>query len=228
MLFPARRQILRYKSAAAAAIVFSVTFIGNTEDTAATGLATVDYGTVSIGTANPNRVVVVGVFARIDSSSPPVAVSIGGISATQAPSAFVAGGGSMESDIWYASVPTGTTADIQVTWATSPYEHRNGIAVYRVITSTPTPTTGANAQDPSATSIGTTYTVPAGGAGINMASQQFGGALTFTNATLDFDQNASGGSEYAAAHNSIAGSVTVTLNAAGGQQITMSSAAWGP
>ena len=55
-------------------------------------------------------------------------VTIAGVSATQATSAYASDSGSTNTDIWYAAVPTGTTGNIVVTWTVS--EVRCVIFVY--------------------------------------------------------------------------------------------------
>lgn len=74
---------------------------------------------VPIGIADSTRrvlVMIMGGQAATFSTNAPTAVTIAGISATKLVSADSATNGFLACSIWMASVPTGTTADIVVTW----------------------------------------------------------------------------------------------------------------
>ena len=79
-----------------------------------TGLTTYTYTSQAIGTAASNRIVIVGVTNYSASSSRPSSVTIGGISATGIGTGI--SDGNCHASIWYAAVPTGTTATIAVNY----------------------------------------------------------------------------------------------------------------
>src|SRR5690242_4037919 len=98
----------------------SITNTDNRADNS--GLATITYnagGDPSIGAADSNRVVVVAIGAR-DNTTTVSSVTIAGVSATQVSGAAGASGGSILTDIWYASVPTGTTATVTIVYTGAP------------------------------------------------------------------------------------------------------------
>ena len=178
--------------------------------------ATITYnvgGDPSIGAADPLRIVAIATGGRMGSTLPPSAVTIAGITATMAPGAFVESGGAMQGSVWYAPVPTGTTATVVVTWPVVPGGTQ--IFVYRIITHGPNPTTAATAAGPAnAEAAPISYTVPTAGASLAAYFQRDSagsdGAVTWTNATADLNIVNPDGRDVSAAHTTATGAVTVT------------------
>lgn len=100
----------------------SLTFL--TSATSSSDLTAYTYSAVAIGTAHFNRHIVVAVVFAATDDYPASSVTIGGVSAT-----LVKGQGS-RIGLYIAKVPTGTTADIVVTYATAAV--RSAIGVWRL------------------------------------------------------------------------------------------------
>lgn len=195
--------------------------------TEASGGTTITYPTVAIGTAAANRVVAVIFACRSGTANMTAsAVTIGGIAATQV-SGAAGSSGSLQggSDIWYASVPTGTTGNIVVTWSSA--TTATGIQVYSILTTTPTPASG-NGIAGVTTSLNTNITVPASGVGISGMYAQSGAVVSWTNATADNHGVITGARGLDAAHTTSTGAVSVTGTIGASSGVGMSSAAWGP
>jgi hypothetical protein len=213
-----------YKNVSAGGgVTFNLAYQSTANDTV--GGTTVSYGSLAIGVADANRVVAIGVWVR--GAGNVASMTIGGVTATQVSSAAAANPSTTFSDIWYAAVPTGTTAAVSVTYSAAAIQ--SIVWAYRIITSTPTPT-GANAADPNLASISTTLSVPPGGGGMNVygSRNQTPSTPTWTNAVADNTQ-AFSGHGVGAATTTGTGSITVTAAAlvTGGEN-AMSTAAWGP
>lgn len=159
---------------------------------------TYTFSSQSIGTAAANRYVVVGITAYTLSSSTSISsVTIGGVSATQLAQAYSGGVNEDLSALYIAAVPTGTTADVVITFSTAPY--RCGIGVYRVIdllSSTPTNTyTASSTSNP----LSVSADISAGGVAIAVAGMVNSGAAgTYTWAGLTERYDATVG--FAATH----------------------------
>lgn len=99
-----------------------LTYLTSGVDTS--NLTTYTYSAVAIGTAHFNRHIAVAVLFDDTGDYPPVSVTIGGVSATLViqRSSLIA--------LYIAKVPTGTTADIVVTYATAAL--RSAIGVWRL------------------------------------------------------------------------------------------------
>lgn len=161
---------------------FDASYIGNADDNTARTVYT--FTAQAIGAVDPSpdptksRMVVVHIAnAAVGTIN---SVTIGGITATLAASCS---GTSMRTSIYYALVPTGTTADIVVTFAAG--ISRCHINVWRIVgqlsnthTDSDSP---AGAGDASRT---ITIDAPAGGVVLS-GSSSGSGAATITNSTLD-------------------------------------------
>ncbi len=95
-----------------------------TSSVSASDLTTYTYSAVAIGTAHFNRHIAVAVLFDNTNDYPPVSVTIGGVSAALVVSR------SSNIALYIAKVPTGTTADIVVTYATAAL--RSAIGVWRL------------------------------------------------------------------------------------------------
>lgn len=191
-----------------------------------------NFAALAIGAADPNRIVAAGVWFRGDLDTVTVTnVTIGGISATKIAGSEVtrADTGLAKSVIWYAAVPTGTIADVVVTWNVS--IPRAGVGIYRIVTTTAVPTnsgfalgTNAGAQDASVAA-----TVPASGAGfVLFGIREAGDTITWNNATADFDTNQPVSALCAVSGAHFSASATVGTNGAGPSGSCISYASWQP
>lgn len=214
----------------ATTIIFSLTATDIKSDT--TGGTTVTYnggGNPSVGTADSNRTVVVMIFARVNTTTIS-SVSICGVAAVQVSGAQAVNTNTTMTDIWQAPVSGGTTCTISVTYGAS--AARSAIAVYRLITGTPTATAATNNKSTSASTLSTTITIPAAGKGItslgvrgNTAST----AISWTGATLDEFVGPFTGSLFSSASITGTGSESpIGFPNLNPDELTMSTAAWGP
>jgi len=140
---------------------------------------------ISIGTASADRVVVVAISGNNGSTGVPSAVTIAGNSATLAGSTYV--GGESDSSIWYATVATGTTADIDITYSAG--KQSVSIGVYAITGCNPDPldTSGSTTADTPSTTI----TAHPGSTLIACASHAVasGTTTTWTGPTEDYDED---------------------------------------
>lgn len=180
----------------------SVTF---TDSSVNSGSATAyTFSSQAIGTASSDRVVAVGVMAG-NSAAGINTLTVGGVSAVKAIDAT----NSTETELWYASVPSGTTADIVVTFSSG--KGRCGIGVWAL-----TGVTGVGATNTS-TSSTATLTVPGRTKDIVLAV--YGGkdhaSVSFSGVTENYDEDISGAnSQYQAGGSkklTATGSNTITV-----------------
>jgi hypothetical protein len=198
-------------------------------------------GDPSIGAAAADRIVAVAVAQLATVAGQITGMTIGGITATLASgSAVTDAAPAVHAAIFFAAVPTGTTATVVVTFPAA--GGCCGISVYRITGATPTPAASNTSSGASSTTaLSTTLTVPVGGASINAYfnrnSMDSGSAITWTNASQDLYVEAGGAGsfsgDFGSASVTASGSVTVTATdtgAAGGtpSQCCMTSVAWGP
>ena len=150
------------------------------------------YTGVSIGTAAPNRTIVVVVGTELAAANPS-ACTIDGNAMTAG-----TGGdqGAVQTNLFYLPYPTGTTANIAVTFsAVSPTSTQNHIAVYSVVGGTYSSKGGAQSTDMDSTAPLTTgsITIPTDGGFIAVAAKAADTVrATWANATEDLDVDAGG------------------------------------
>lgn len=173
-----------------------------------------------IGTAASDRFVVVEVDHRTNGASPSggvTAMTIGGISAALLSdgvhSASIVSGRNAAS-MWGALVPSGTTANIVITFAEA--QAQIGIGVW-ALTGAGTSPVPSDVDTANANNIAA-LTVPASGAAIIGAHNGSGNSITFTNATGRYNASVGGGAiRSAGADTTTAGTNTIT--ATNGSQV---------
>jgi len=140
----------------------------------------------AIGTAAPNRYVIVAVMQNSGTRPATPTVTIGGITATPAVEMRTdySGAASTTQALFIAAVPTGATADIVVTWSTT--VDITAIAKWAAYGINPTvigtATSGANPAS-------FTVNVPSGGIVIAAVNNPQYTTSTWTGATEDYDHN---------------------------------------
>lgn len=139
------------------------------------------FASTSFGAEAADRVIAVGIGGGAQTRTVS-SVTIGGISATF----VVRGAGANEtSELWYASVPTGTTGTVVVNWSGA--QDGCGIVVARITGASAAPSASGsdNDSDPATVSL----TIPAGGVAFGYISQRHNsGAYTWTNLTEEVDE----------------------------------------
>jgi hypothetical protein len=176
----------------------------------------------AIGTAAANRRVVVGTSVGGDGSKPLNTVTVGGISAIDLGQSGVTSPDLLNNELWMAVVPSGTTADIVLTFAAS--QSRVGIGVWAVGTTQTGASDTLGVSVDSGGSAGGTIDCPAGGVIIGVHTVRAATTFTWTGIDEDFETNvdgtvldSSGASKAFAATQS---SLSVDANPAGGSQMT--------
>jgi len=170
--------------AAAAAVPVTVSYTASAGD--ATDATAYTFSSQAIGTAGANRKVVVGTSCtRSAGAATSVStLTIGGVSATLVVAAPTDGVNDRPTEFWQADVPTGTTADIVVTWGDAAV--RCGIGVWAVYDAASAANdTGSSVADP----MTDTLNIPANGVAIGFSNSSGGTPAThvWTGLTEDFD-----------------------------------------
>ena len=186
----------------------------------------------AIGTSDATRIVAVGIMQNTCTTACGItAVTVNGVSATQATGAFHTSAQTKAADIWYAPCGTacGTTTTITVT--TTNATVRLNIITWSVVgTSDAFSSAGGSASvgGPSATA---TLTVPAGGGTIGFAVQAGGTGSSLTNLNTS-DTNAGsccGANWVAGAHDTASsGSTVFTITFTGGSTVAGAFATFSP
>jgi hypothetical protein len=192
------------------------TFVtGNTSDP-------ITFSAMASGTASADRISVVGL--SVDGRVSPTGVTINGVTATQR----AAGNSSnFRAEIWDAPNPTGTTADVVVTFGSAASVHL-GAGLWAV-TGASAVSDSDNAASASANNISiSALTIPANGAGIIvMMDGGQAGAITWTNATEDYDTNGTG-QRISGASTVTAGTPTITADGTNSEPYAIAGAAYSP
>lgn len=194
------------------------------------GATTYTYTGKAIGTAAGSRRVIVAIAGDTNVGSRTISsVTIGGVSATQAVTAENAGTVLHRLAIYIAIVPTGTTADVVVTYSAA--QLRSAVAVYAAYglkSSTATSTgTDTDDSDPMTASL----TISAGGIAVAIAMNYYSTSQTnyaWTNITEDNDNVYSSlvGVSSGHASGAFSGTVTANQNGSGTNYSTMVCAAF--
>lgn len=192
----------------------AITFTDAAADTAPAS-ATVTFSARSLGTASSDRLIVVGASGG-NSTEEPTALTVQAISATKAVGtndADQSGAG-----IWVASVPTGTTGDIVITYPTKP--PNAGIVVWAMTGANSTASSTATDITATASALSASLTINASGGAVGYCVSQptLGGPSThvWTNLTEDADTTIEGGLAHTGAHSTTSGTSTRTVTASGG------------
>jgi hypothetical protein len=182
----------------------TVDFLESASDT--NDLTEYTFAGVSLGTASADRLIVVGIAARSVSSTTISSVTIGGVTATVATSGSGAGS---KAAIAYATVPTGATGDIVVTFSGA--HVRCGIGVWRITGASTTPTDTFT----SVTVVRSgTVTIAAGGAALAVCYQNTS-ATDWTGATEEWDTPSELNASYSGAKKTSAAGEGATITMSG-------------
>lgn len=201
----------------------NLAFIGS--NSSVTAGASFTFTSQAIGVASANRIVVLAITHGVTGGLNIPTVTIGGISAALATGSNVNSGGGMYTELWYAAVPTGTTANIVITLSGS--EGRLAIGVYTITSATSAFSAANGSGSASASTLSTTVTVPSGGYAIAVLGVHLSSAAgTVTNGgNLPIDSNgiAFGNSIIGLGSSSAAsGSTAFTFNWTGASDGSMS------
>ncbi len=179
------------------------------------------YTSVALGAAAASRQIIVGV-ANATNGQQATAVTIGGISAALV--ASQAGSSGIFGSMWAASVPTGTTGNIVVTYNSTPGTRAGYVAWALYDAATTATATSGSAASPGST----TLNCPANGA-IIACSQSSDGPNSWTGVVEDVDVQLGGapftesGGSQAFTSAQTGRTISVTYNTAGNQSMICAS-----
>lgn len=189
----------------------------------------ITFSAFDIGTESSDRIVALAINWRAQTGTTRTlsTVTIGGVSASLAHQQQVGAAEPVQrTEIWEAEVPTGTTADVVMTFNDTTSTNL-GLSAF-AITGAGSPASDDNGNTSnSAASISADYTIPVDGGAVfgGVNGDQAGGA-TWTNATEHQDANATT-FRSGSAFRTTAGAVTVTYaGASAGEPHAISGAVW--
>ena len=142
------------------------------------------FSSEAIGSPAENRVIALCIGSRSANSTTVSSITIGGVSATKQVEYRNLSNGTTLANIWTAEVPTGSTADIVVTFSGPVY--RCGVGIYRIVgiqSQVPYSSNGATANNVSIDM----NTPDAEAAVIAMCTTNADGSTTWTGLTEDCD-----------------------------------------
>jgi hypothetical protein len=216
-----------YKRPAASGGSFALTF--NQLATLSGGAGpSYDFGTMSYTPGNTR--VIFGIATLSGSATTSiVGVTIGGVALAHVPNTFAFSGSTAFglTDIWESTGPlSGSSGDVVVTVSDSinPFGETGDVALYSLITSSPTVSSANNAESINSATLSAALTVPAGGVGIALSCVDNGSAQTISLTATD--QVGSRGNIFA--HTTSTGSISPTATFAASGASALSVAAWGP
>lgn len=219
-MMPAVRRIITGRAR------FSLAYVTTATD--ANSLTTyTSFTAQSIGAADPNRKVIIGVVGRTATATLDFSrVTIGGVQATLIKKQLSISSTTMAVALYGVAAPTGTTADVVVTFNEASL--RCAIAVWRLVTANMAPfATASSGVDPNVLDL----TIPPGaGVVVFGAASQSGITFTPTGYTENVDAVIGGGTlGYTAGTNTTSvGPTTIRItNGVGATDPAGVSAAWG-
>jgi len=196
----------------------------------ASDLSTYSFTSQSFGTADADRVIIVGAVATENSEGATLdTVTIGGVTATKISEAtFADTGRTSLASIYAAAVPTGTTGTVALTYSVA--MQRAAIVGWRTIRGslTASDTDTANGTDPLVGALD----IPANGGAVGIVFSNTGSSFTWSGITEDIDTNGSpDGASYGGAHLefiTLQTGLDVSVNPSSSVQAVAAWASWGP
>lgn len=174
----------------------------------------------SIGAADSNRRIIIAVAGSSVTAGRTISsVTVGGLTATGDVTATSTGFGTNISALYRVVVPTGTTADVVVTFSGS--MRHCGISVYRLINAGAVFNTATDITIGGSNDLSASINIPGGGCAIGSVIGNGSAAVrtwTWTNLTEDVDATIEGATSYTTASDVFTGaqtSRTVTATASG-------------
>lgn len=187
-------------------------------------------GTGTFGPAASGRIIIVGAAFTLTSGGTFTGLTVSGVAATRRQRATVVGGGSsiLGSDIWTATVPSGTSGTVSVT-TTNLFSMSMAVAtIYN--SSSEGGSSGTNATAAGSTTLGSNLVIPTNGVGLGNALCNAGSAasMSWANLTQQLSSNFITNAVHGFAISNLPGSATrtETCSAAGTQMLAVN--AWGP
>jgi hypothetical protein len=174
------------------------------------GTTTKTYSGVDIGAADPSRIIAVTVGTELTNGTPSTTATIGGLAMTPG---NLGAQGDIGARCYYREFPTGTTADIAITYDASQGDTTQKIAVYRVVDGRVTGGSAVGDTDADPISSGA-VTVPTSGGLLAISSMAADTTTrTWAGATEDLDVDA-GTFRFTTAMSTTGGVATLTVSGA--------------
>jgi hypothetical protein len=182
------------------------------------GTTTKTYSGVDIGAADPSRIIAVTVGTELTGGTPSTTATIGGLAMTPG---TLGNQAAMGTRCYYREYPTGTTADIAITYDASQGDTTQHIAVYRVIDGRVTGGSAIGDTDADPITSGG-VTIPTSGGLLAIASMAADNVTrTWGGATEDIDDDA-GTFQFTTAMSTTGGVATLTVSGANGEDGALS------
>lgn len=171
-----------------------ITLVYNTQVNDPGNNSTYSFASVSIGTAAANRRVVIVSSANGNNAGDATGCTIAGVTAVNAasgPTVSSPGGSAM--NVWYADIPTGTTATIAITYSAAKGRCQIGCyslyGTYEGVTPYSSSVTAGTSMSFTSTTVSGSVLFGASGVGGNQP-------VTWTNLTEDFDIGVESNNQY--------------------------------
>jgi hypothetical protein len=178
---------------------------------------TVTYSGVSTGVAAADRVVAVAVTTELTAGAISSATIDYGSGAVAMSSSTNGAQGAVGARMFWLSVPTGTTADIAITFAASQTANTQHITVYRAVGASETASSSGSTGDTDADPISSgALTIPTGGGCIAVCAMAATGVRTWAGITEGVDEGAGATPQYqhTTGTSTTAGTPTITVSGA--------------
>lgn len=183
------------------------------------------YAAMAIGTAGADRYVIAGIVGLLNGVTIS-GVTIGGVAAVQQTTRVDASG--YKAEIWTALVPTGTTADVIVTFSGGTATNMDVVTCSMTGTSTGTATNTYGDTDDS-NPLTASINIPANGGAFGITGNNSGTAVTWTNLTEDVDALDVGGRRVSSAsRNDTVAQTGLAVSVTGTGTSILAIAAFGP
>lgn len=190
---------------AAAGSSLPLTYSNTASSGSSSNVSTYTYTGLSIGTASASRNIIVITAGNAGTVN---SITVGGVSATRVVEKI---GNGYLCAMWQAKVPTGTTADVSITFSQS--QSDNQVFLYAMYSNNLTVESTASSTTASSTSVPFSATVPQNGVTIFAATNQGDNRIiTWSGATSRGKQSAGGIFELAVADTTADGSVSASVS----------------
>jgi len=182
---------------------------------------TITYSGASIGTANPERVVVLCVGTELTAGAITSATIDYGTGALTMVPGTNGATGAVGTRMFWLHAPTGTTATFAITFAASQSATTQHIAVYSVVAGRQLSESGIGDTDADPISSGA-ITIPTNGGCVAVCVMAATGARTWTGITEDIDASVSTAFQFTTGTSITGGTPTITVSGANNEDGALS------
>lgn len=183
------------------------------------------YSTISIGAADPGRIVALGVATELTSATPNSATIDYGSGDVAMLAGTIATQGALSARWFYLHVPDGTTATFKVTFGANPTAAQNHVVVHRVLGGVFNASNAVADTDADPITTGS-VTIPTNGAMLAVyAAANDATARTWTGLTEDLDEDFDAGAgsfRFSTGASTTGGAVTTTVSGGNNEDAVIS------